>query len=477
MKHFFNLTLAAIILLVATGCTQPNEAPNAKILEPANNTRLNELTVTFKAESSDPENELKSTTWYFGDGNQEEGGNEITHTYREAGKYTVSYTVLDDQDQDDTSSINITINAAPSAAARASAEVDGRELSNLKAIKGNVPMEVKFQGSASRDEDGEIASYQWDFGNGTSSDEADPIVTFEKVGNLEVVLTITDNEGASSQDRITLELGAKPVDITDVIEDATPEKISLIRGTTLAGSETNKTVLYSYHINDEGPFTEKEVNDTLIQAMLNLAQEPQISHATIYLFTELKQGFTDPGDYNHFLGMAQWERPFSDADLGIHIANNTTMNLNNKYFDGTASNVVPYSLHQTELDVDDPRCTICPENSLFYTTLVLNPIQTPAAGEELSDNEYSPLCKEEATATIQAVVQRGLLLPGAYGLNIYETSNSFETGVAIGLWGARTDLTNVDSGGGLLYELADGSDWEIDGDDFKLKFTKDLPSC
>ncbi len=478
MKHFFNLVLATIVLLVVAGCTQPNEAPSAKILEPSNNTRLNELTVTFKAESSDPENEIKSTTWYFGDGNQETGGNEITHTYRQAGSYTVRYTVLDNQDQDDTSSINITINAAPSAAARANALVDGKELTNLKSVKGNVPLKVQFEGSASRDEDGEIASYHWDFGNGTTSDEADPTVVFEKVGRLEALLTITDNEGATSQDRVILELSAKPVDITDVVDDAEPGLVVLIRGSTISGTEANKSVLYSYRMNEEGPFTEKQITDTMIQTMINLAQEPEISRATIYLFSEFKQGFMDPGDYKHYLGMAEWERPESDADLGIHIVNNTNINLNNKYLDGSATNVVAYSLHQAELDVDDPRCTICPEEKVFYTTLILNPLRLAAAGEDLpEDEDYLPLCQEEATATIQAVVQRALMLPGAYGLNIYESTNNTDNGFAIGIWGARTDLSNIAPDSGLLYELTDGSDWDIDGEDFKLKFTRELPPC
>lgn len=479
MKHIFSLVSALMIFVVVTGCTQTNEPPTARILEPSNNTRFNDLTVTFKAEASDPEDQIKETTWYFGDGTQESGGSEITHTYNEAGTYTVRYTVLDDQDQDDTSSINITINAAPRAAARASAEVDGQTLNNLKAIKGNAPLEVAFQGSASRDTDGEIVSYHWDFGNGTTSDEADPTIVFESSGVFEAVLTVTDAEGATSQDRVKLEILPETVAITDVIEDAAPADTALIRGSTIGVNDFNKTVLYSYRMTTEGPFTEKQVTDTLIQGMLNLAQQLDISRATIYLFTELKRGFTDPGDYDHYLGMADWERPASDADLGQHIVNNTTINLNTQYFAGTAPTVLPYSLENIELEPDDPRCTICPEESVFWTRIILNPVEPTQPGNDAPAPTFDPVCEQEATATIQAIVQRALLLPGAYGLNIFETNaDSIANGIAIGLWGARTDISTYDPNNALLFAgVTEEDNWDIDGDDFKFKFTKELPAC
>ena len=55
-----------------------------------------------------------------------------------------------------------------------------------------------FNGSASSDSDGNIASYAWDFGDGSSSTETSPANTYAADGTYSVSLTVTDNEGATN---------------------------------------------------------------------------------------------------------------------------------------------------------------------------------------------------------------------------------------------------------------------------------------
>jgi len=56
---------------------------------------------------------------------------------------------------------------------------------------------VTFNASSSHDLDGHIVSYAWDFGDGTTSTEADPIVThvYTTMDSYTVILTVTDNDG------------------------------------------------------------------------------------------------------------------------------------------------------------------------------------------------------------------------------------------------------------------------------------------
>ena len=61
--------------------------------------------------------------------------------------------------------------------------------------------EVAFSSAGSTDRDGEIASYHWNFGDGATSDEANPTHVYAMPGDYRVNLTITDNEGASGQAR------------------------------------------------------------------------------------------------------------------------------------------------------------------------------------------------------------------------------------------------------------------------------------
>ena len=60
-----------------------------------------------------------------------------------------------------------------------------------------------FDGSASYDLDGTIVSYDWDFGDGTSSGSGDSVThTYTAPGLYDVVLTVTDDMGAQSTDSI-----------------------------------------------------------------------------------------------------------------------------------------------------------------------------------------------------------------------------------------------------------------------------------
>jgi len=50
----------------------------------------------------------------------------------------------------------------------------------------------------SSDPDGQITQWQWDFGDGTTSTDQNPIHAYDKAGEYTVTLTVTDNEGATA---------------------------------------------------------------------------------------------------------------------------------------------------------------------------------------------------------------------------------------------------------------------------------------
>jgi len=60
---------------------------------------------------------------------------------------------------------------------------------------GKGPLEVQFTGDQSSDPDGTIATYAWDFGDGETSSEANPIHTYVESGNYICTLIVTDNAG------------------------------------------------------------------------------------------------------------------------------------------------------------------------------------------------------------------------------------------------------------------------------------------
>ena len=58
-------------------------------------------------------------------------------------------------------------------------------------------LSCSFDSSGSSDPDGSIASYVWDFGDGSSSTAASPSHSYTATGNYTVRLTVTDNKGAT----------------------------------------------------------------------------------------------------------------------------------------------------------------------------------------------------------------------------------------------------------------------------------------
>ena len=62
---------------------------------------------------------------------------------------------------------------------------------------------ISFSSAGSTDPDGSIAGYAWTFGDGATSTQANPSHAYAAVGSYSVVLTVTDNLGATSSPSTT----------------------------------------------------------------------------------------------------------------------------------------------------------------------------------------------------------------------------------------------------------------------------------
>jgi microbial collagenase len=61
--------------------------------------------------------------------------------------------------------------------------------------EGKVGESISFSSAGSSDKDGQITKYLWDFGDSSTSSEANPSHQFNSEGNYTVRLTVTDNDG------------------------------------------------------------------------------------------------------------------------------------------------------------------------------------------------------------------------------------------------------------------------------------------
>lgn len=80
---------------------------------------------------------------------------------------------------------------------------------------GASPLEVDFDASESYDPEGDVLNFQWDFGDGTTSDTPSPTHVFEAstpnaIEQFETVLTVSDSEGATSTISIPISLNNTP---------------------------------------------------------------------------------------------------------------------------------------------------------------------------------------------------------------------------------------------------------------------------
>ena len=136
------------------------------------------------ANSSDPDNDIASYLWNFGDGTQA-AGMETFHLYDEAGTYTVTLSVDDAQGQ--TNSIQkkthtLTINSYPVAAFSLPKVVAPNQLFTLDA-------------SPSTDRDGEVTAYTWRLNGQEILTSITDELRIEESGMHSITLQVNDDSG------------------------------------------------------------------------------------------------------------------------------------------------------------------------------------------------------------------------------------------------------------------------------------------
>ena len=106
-------------------------------------------------------------------------------------------------------------------------------------ISGDVPLSVAFDGSASYDPDGTVASYAWNFGDGSVGTGAICVHTYNQAGTFTATLTVTDNLGmqATATAQITV-VDPTVVNAPSGLAASVSSKVVTLRWTDNAANET-----------------------------------------------------------------------------------------------------------------------------------------------------------------------------------------------------------------------------------------------
>ena len=150
--------------------------------------------------SSDADSSLVGYRWDFGNGKQAEG-RKRSIVYDQPGAYIVTLTVTDNSGQENGSAsdtLTVTVADRPNVPPIAQVEADR---------PAAIDEPIAFSGAASQDPDGNILSYDWDFGDGTTLRGRDVVHRYARSGPYVARLTVTDdsrlaNGKASAERRI-----------------------------------------------------------------------------------------------------------------------------------------------------------------------------------------------------------------------------------------------------------------------------------
>jgi chitodextrinase len=143
------------------------------------------LTVNFIGLGNDPDGAVVSYHWDFGDGSTSAVQNP-SHTFTNAGSYTVTLTVTDNNASVGTSTIHIYVTIPTNL--RPSATI------SVNQTYGSAPLTLFFKGYGN-DTDGFITSYLWSFDDNSTSTQPDTSHTFTQIGVYNVTLLVMDNQG------------------------------------------------------------------------------------------------------------------------------------------------------------------------------------------------------------------------------------------------------------------------------------------
>ncbi|MGZ8980482.1 MAG: PKD domain-containing protein [Burkholderiaceae bacterium] len=177
--------------------------------------------------SVDPEGGLLRYAWDFGDNTKSDIANP-TKIYRQGGLYPVTLTVEDESGfatNRHTDRVVVRVDEAPLAVAGSDQTVCANK-------------EVHFDGAASRDFDGVVNRFTWNFGDGTVGGGGNPAHAYARAGNYRVALTIEGDQAGQCDNTASDEMIVHVVEAPDARIMA-PSAVAAGSAITLDGSSSS----------------------------------------------------------------------------------------------------------------------------------------------------------------------------------------------------------------------------------------------
>jgi PKD repeat protein len=293
--------------------------------------------------------------WAFGDGSTATG-KVVTHSYPAAGTYDVELRVSSAGTTLETDVKPITVgNTEPIAAG----EFDEYVASNT---------EVRFNGTPSRDLDGQPLSFAWAFGDGAEQTGRVVSHTFEEPGEYPVTLVVTDTEGASDSYQAVVNVYASANNGASTQPTAritAPAEAPLNQPVRFDGSQSTtgngEQLSYTWELPTDEPVSSPRVSET----------------------------YTETGSYTVSLTVSDGDSS-DTATTQVDIVNNPPT---------AALSATPFATHPTETVTFDASGSNDPNGQSLSYRLSFDDGSSPA-GTARSSHQYDSTGTYEATLSV-----------------------------------------------------------------------------
>jgi len=229
--YLYGALLAAGVLGAAVGCDPINGGPPGLFRGPPaivvenvfQETLVRTMSVDLREWS-----ECDRITWDFGDGSlavdlPREQGQTVTHTFPASGNYLIEVHLFSATDPINRGRALLASGALPIDVIGPNVAPEAQIVTiALTDDNGDpVPRGFTFSGTGSIDEDGEIESFAWDFGDQSHTETGAMVEhTYATSGRFTVTLTVRDDRGA--EDSVTAEVVANIAPTATFIADELP---------------------------------------------------------------------------------------------------------------------------------------------------------------------------------------------------------------------------------------------------------------